>query len=146
MAEERVLRALRLPDWETRFRDFLRRHATADFTWGVHDCCSFAANNFMAVTGVDPILPFRNLWQDEKSAEVFVNLYGGLFSVVRHVLGEPIPNPAFIRRADIGICVGVQPVVAVCVGEYLVAPSKHGLYKLDLATLTDAWCVGGAGG
>jgi hypothetical protein len=137
---------MRLPNWEHLFVDFIRAKSTAEFAWGTNDCCTFSADNWLCLTGADPLQSLRGRWYDETSAEEVLASEGGLEVAIHRLLGEPMEHPMCIQRGDVALCSGQQLIVAVCIGEFVVAPSRVGLFRANLDRVIAAWPVGGPRG
>ena len=99
----------RTTHWATReLHDFLESGATKPFQWGVHDCCLFAADAILAMTGADIADAFRGKYDDEASAfSLIKSVTGGStvanaaeYCAVQHEL-EEYPYPLMARRGDL---------------------------------------------
>lgn len=58
----------RKESWPEDLHEFFESRATAAFTWGINDCCIFAADAIQAMTGEDPATEFRGKYTDEAGA------------------------------------------------------------------------------
>lgn len=135
---------MRLVDWTIRLQDLLQRSATRTFESGTFDCCAFAADDVLALTGVDVIEDLRGLWTSEGEATDLVNRLNGLQAEVTRRLGSPVNNPWLAKRGDIGMYESEGgPTLAVCVGEFFVGPSKIGLYRVNTERIDMFWPIGG---
>lgn len=56
--------------------EYLAAAAQRRFQWGVHDCCTFAADAAWILTGRDPIAPLRG-WSDETTAAITLRAHFG---------------------------------------------------------------------
>ena len=65
---------LRYPDWPERMHSAIRAKKGAPFERGVNDCCLFACDIALAMTGVDPGEPFRGKYSTKRGA--FAQLRG----------------------------------------------------------------------
>lgn len=58
----------RFEDWPTRLDRFLLARKSEPFVWGKNDCCLFAADAILAMTGEDFAVRFRGKYDDLKGA------------------------------------------------------------------------------
>ena len=82
-------RSARLPDWQLRFADLVHERMSAPFVWGRHDCCLWAADVVLALTGLDPAAALRCQYSNERGALRLVSQLGGLPQIASAALGEP---------------------------------------------------------
>ena len=61
-------RLRRLEDWPERLAEAIEAANERPFSWGRHDCCLFACDAVMAMTGVDPAKPFRGKYKTKRGA------------------------------------------------------------------------------
>jgi hypothetical protein len=129
----------RLPDWSARLQALVARRLTAPFVWGSNDCGLFAADNKLALTGVDPAADLRGRYASEREARRLLRPLGGLVRVACARFGPEVP-PELAQRGDVGLCVNERRVLlAVCNGDHWLAPAAHGLVPLERAQR--AWRV-----
>ena len=67
----------RIPDWETRFADFIHSRLRTPFRWGGQDCALFACDGVEAITGDDLAAEWRGNYSDAKSALAAMKNYAG---------------------------------------------------------------------
>lgn len=133
----------RLPDWPARLATLVARAHAQPFAWGVHDCCLWAADAVLAVTGVDPAADLRGAYRTERDAYCIVHARGGLRG-----LGDgigPRIHPRLAIAGDVGLVRGTKRVMAgVCVGEVWMVAATEGLLALPFDAARYAWGVGRA--
>lgn len=137
----------RLEAWPTRLTQFLAAREKAPFAWHGNDCCTFAADAVIAVTGQDVLAAERALYDDAGSALRLMAAQGGLLAMAHAKLGEPLLYPLRALRGDVGLLppeagVGRWPVLAVCEGLLWRAPSRNGLERFAYHLATVAWGIG----
>lgn len=94
----------RFRDWERRLVDYLRDAKARAFTWGQHDCATFAAGAVDAVCGSELTSAFIGRYFDESSAAQYLGSLGHmtLAGIVRERLGcAPLPTPLRAQRGDL---------------------------------------------
>ena len=142
----------RTTHWATReLHDFLESSATKSFQWGVHDCCLFAADAILAMTGADIADAFRGKYNDEASA----------FSLIKSVTGgstvagaaeycalqyglEEYPFPLMAKRGDLAVVEESGRLIAGIVhltGRHVVSVGEDGLKRLCISTVQRSWAV-----
>lgn len=86
------------------------------FEWGTWDCCIFAADCVLAMTGEDRLVLFRGAYDSKYTAAKALREIGSgtLASTLHDHLGESIaPHRAWrgdlvIHKNNVGICVGTH--------------------------------------
>lgn len=132
-----------------RITDALRTRVAAPWSYGSHDCATFANGVLHDVFGRDVLLESGLAWSSAREAAVTRRAHGGLVGVVRHALGEPIE----MRQARAGdlVVADVSPwhcsrpwwAVGVHTGTGAVfATQPRGWVSLGLSRCTHAWRVG----
>jgi hypothetical protein len=137
----------RLPDWPERLDRLVEdaRHTT--FAWGRFDCCLFAADAAVAVTGVAPAALWRGTYADARTAARLLARMGGLEAtaagIARHH-GWPGVPPAFLGRGDVAVVrlEDNRHALAVCLGSGFALPARRGLAMLDRTYALSGWRIG----
>jgi len=128
-------------DWQIRFEAFIASRRRVPFVWGANDCALFAADCVHAITGQDPAPPGLRSHRTEKQALRTLQRHGGLQGIATRALGQPIPA----SQAGVGDVVlsksGTRPMLSICNGSTVFAPSAHGLVSLALDTSSICWRV-----
>lgn len=128
-------------DWQIRFESFMRERQSMPFEWGVNDCCTFAADCVLALTGVDPALPELREHKTEIQAARLLKQHGGVRGIATAALGEPSP----ISMAQIGDVVLAssdgRDMLAICNGSSYVSPGPGGLVHESISLATICWRV-----
>ncbi len=114
------------------------------FTWGSHDCCLFAADAVIAVTGVDPAAEWRGRYSSEAEA-LALQGEGGLEGIVATGLAAFGAMECPVRLAQRGDCVlavlGNEPLLGVALGSRIAVPGFERLQLIPLAAGVRAWAV-----
>lgn len=141
--QDRVL--ARLPDWPERLAAYLAHARPLRFTWGTHDCVTFAAGAVQAITGQD-VLPLR--WPDAAHAARALRRLGGLPAAVGLML-PALATPGLAQRGDVVL---VQASVhggrarrqwlGLADGHRWWTPSATGLESGPMDSACKAWGVG----
>lgn len=128
----------RLPDWQARFGAFMESRRLAPFAWGSNDCCSFAGDCLLAITGVDPGVGHRD-YDDAIGGARALESFGGVGGVGDALFGAPVP-PLLARVGDIGmVTLDGRDSLAVCNGETWVGVGLEGLVPMPLEAASRAW-------
>lgn len=146
------LELVRVGDWEARLNALLAQRRDVLFTWGATDCCMFAADAVLAMTGVDAAAEFRGRYTTAGGAARALKRHGaGELAATIDAKFESVA-PAFVRRGDlvavdhdalgtaIGVCIGADAVfVGLEAGEDGDTP---GLVRVPRAGWRSGWRVG----
>ena len=124
----------------TRFEALLRDRMAKPFEWGVHDCCLWAADCVLAITGADPAADLRGSYSTGLEAARLLRGLGGI-EVAATRAGAEIP-PLAAGWGDVGlIALEDRQLLAVCTGANWVAPGAQGLAARGLEEAKRAWRV-----
>lgn len=133
------------------YEQFLLTARERQFSYGLHDCCVFAADCVYALTGIDPAKGLRGSYQDQFEAAAVIKSHGGtlesLFDRCLSGIAFEI-DPSRVARAD--IIVAEIPVSGypqpkktggICHGAHLLFPARRGLIEHQLGTvpIVKAW-------
>lgn len=115
----------RHPDWPERLAAAIDARRDVPFAWGANDCCLFAADIVLAITGVDLAADLRGMRR--AAAARYARQAGG----VRALAASRLPEvaPALAGRGDV-VCavVGDREYLGVRItGSAWCAPGAHGL-------------------
>ncbi len=137
---------VRLEDWPSQLFALIEERRHVPFSFGSQDCCLFACDTVLAITGEDPAAPFRG-YTGREEAEELVASFGDLEKLVATVCTEKgfaewsTPNKA--RRGDLCLFDNAgQPAVGVCIGGEVAFPGARGLVFHPLQACRRAWRVG----
>jgi hypothetical protein len=89
---------MRFENWPSLLADFLADEKP--FAWGSRDCCLFAADAVLCITGTDPAKGYRGRYKTAIGAARLQKLYGGLAGLVEKVGLEEI-TPLKAQRGDV---------------------------------------------
>jgi hypothetical protein len=128
---------MRHEDWEKRLNQHLE--SVGPFEWGTNDCCLFAANAVLAMTGDDYAKPYRG-YKTAKGA--LSRLKGiGVAGVASQALGAP-KAAVFAKRGDVvSFDSGDAIALGVCIGAKIAAVGQDGLVMLPMSQAIQAWSV-----
>ena len=69
---------MRYQDWPERLHKIVTESHAKPFAWGQHDCCLFAANVVMELTGIDPAAELRGAYFSSIAAAKILKDRGGV--------------------------------------------------------------------
>jgi hypothetical protein len=134
----------RFPGWEELLAELVDARRATPFTWGTQDCCAFAADVVLTLTGVDPMAGFRGRYADEAAAEALIGPDGleAQAAAAMAGIGAPEVPAAFAQRGDVAlVLVGNQPTIGVVLGHQVAAPGPDGLAFVPARLIQRAWAV-----
>jgi hypothetical protein len=118
----------------------VRERVATPFAWGQHDCCLWAADAVLAVTGHDHAAAHRGSYRTATSAARRLQALGGLCAVAAQV-GPAVPPLATVD-GDIGLVQrDDRQLLAVRVAGVWLAPGPTGLAAVSSSAVSQAWSV-----
>jgi hypothetical protein len=132
----------RKQDWQLAFEKCVAENYHTPFEWGTHDCCLWAANLVLAITGHDVAVDFRGKYSTAKEALEILEAGGGVAALwTKHLGAEPVP-PLFASVGDVVLAdLNGQETMAVCNGDTLLATGTTGLCALPMSAAIKSWRV-----
>lgn len=132
---------MRLSDWQLRFSEFAQARASVPFAWGSNDCCLFAADAVLAISGQDFAGDARGSYADAMTALRVMLERGGLRAIATAALGEPIA-PVLATVGDVVLLENEgRELLAICNGTSALGPGEHGIAVLGMDAALAAWRV-----
>jgi hypothetical protein len=133
------------------FTTFLKDNANTKFAWGSWDCCLYAANAILAITGKDIADDFRDKYTDEASAFALIKTVTGGTTVAdaaaycakKHGLVEHA-HPLMAKRGDLVVIQNGPNLIAGVVhlnGRDVVSVSDHGAVRLPITQVKRSWSI-----
>ena len=133
---------MRCEGWEKKLADVIKQRRFATFVWGQHDCCLFAADCALAITGTDWAADFRGQYDSAAGAAKQIAKRGGFEAMITGLLGDPLASVTTAQRGDVVMVdQDGHPALAVCCGATVVAAGISGLVFRPLTDGLLAWRV-----
>lgn len=131
---------MRRQDWQLRFAEFATARRSMPFEWGKNDCCLFAADAVLAMTGKDPAEPLRG-YSSALAAQRLIDEAGGLHELASRFLGKSV-SPLMAGTGDVALLLNEgRELLAVCNGANAIGPGPHGMAVLGMESALAAWKV-----
>lgn len=134
---------MRRPDWPEQLAAHMEQARKTPFCWGKHDCCLFAADAALAMTGTDFGAVFRGHYATKAGAFRALKKYGAttIPDTATALLGEPI-LPALAQRGDVVYAQTLRgPAMGICAGASACFAAPEGLTHLPLSDCALAWRI-----
>ncbi len=131
---------MRLPDWPERFNQLWKDRRNTPFKWGVHDCCLWASDAVLAITGQDFAAQYRGTYSTAAGAARVLRRDGGVAAIASTALGAPV-DPGKATTGDVVLLWQGQPSLAVCNGSTVLAAGPESLVVLPMHLVTQVWKV-----
>lgn len=128
----------RARDWQSRLEAFISERSSMPFAWAANDCCSFVFDACVAMSGHDPLAPYRT-YSNELQAQRILSRLGGVRALAALVCGPEIP-PALAQVGDVGLVdLGGRESLVLCTGGGWTGPGESGLVRMPAELATAAW-------
>lgn len=150
----RTARAMtvRREDWPGRLAALLAEAKDRPLDWGRHDCCLFAADAVLAMTGEDPAAALRGRYRDVKGARRIVKARGGSLERLAEAMakrhGWPECRVLQARRGDLLLLAPAAPIspgwpqaFGICIGAIAAVPGQSRMVFLPLVQAVRAWSI-----
>jgi uncharacterized protein DUF6950 len=139
----------RNPLWNTLLAEFIQSRLLSPFVWGENDCCLFACDAVLAMTGTDLAANFRGKYNTQISAYKLVKSYagGGLAEFADKIATENnISEVAlnFATAGDVVLVAGDQGDTLGFVelnGREVLATGPQGLMRVEKTNWKKAWKI-----
>lgn len=127
----------RINEWPEALSATVDAYRSRPHEWGRSDCCQFAAECILAMTGTDLREQFQP-YADEDEAQSIIEDCGGVAGLVSLVLGDPkhvsraqvgdVVAYASPEGESVGICLGVNTVsMNAAAGKLVYWPTLRGI-------------------
>lgn len=136
---------MRIENWSKRLADEIEAARGKSFEYGTFDCCIFAFDCVIAITGEDKAAELRG-YKSKTEALKIISRYGSLEAMVTALLGEP-KHIAFAKRGDVVLSIideGEEPGafgIGICEGIRSWFVSFSGLATRETRQCLKAWSV-----
>lgn len=142
----------RKENWPLLMQEYLKGVRYNPFAWGTFDCCMFAADCVLAMTGEDAAAPFRGRYTDGPGAVKALREFsgGGLLLPTMEIVAanngwEPIPNRMRVQRGDVvmgdpivmGCELGIDGTLGICAGTISLFVGDAGLLGVSTIETPD---------
>lgn len=135
-------RLVRHADWPQRLALFVEQRRATPFAWGAQDCCTFACDAVVHMTGADPMASLRHIATATAARRLLKRI--PLPILAAQHLG-PMQTTAMAQRGDLLLLEQRgQHLLGVCLGHQWAAPGHHGLVFGPMDGALGAWPIGRA--
>ncbi len=145
----------RFEDWPTRLDEFIESRRNQPFAWGSNDCCLFACDAVLAMTGEDLAADFRRKYSDARGAiQVLRDFLKGIGDdaplvealAVRVARIREIKEiaPRFAQRGDVVLFEDAHGETLGLVslsGDDILAPGESELVRIPISSALRAWRI-----
>lgn len=136
----------RFQDWPKRLLALVEERKHVPFAWGSQDCCLFACDCVVAMTGEDPAETLRG-YTDNVGADEAISQFGNLEALVEAKCAEfefkQLSTPLKGQRGDLVLFDNnSNPAIGVCIGGAVAFAGRDGLEFHPLRDCRRAWRVG----
>lgn len=138
MAGSDMVPQMRLPDWRLRLDALIAQRRDLPFQWGLRDCCLWAADVVVSVTGRDPMADYRGRYETEREALRLLRSVGVENLAEKRVGFQVAPWRAW--PGDVGVVYEAKmPALVARVGGCWMAQGPKGLVVVNPAAVRMAW-------
>ncbi len=132
----------RKTDWFNNLTALIEDRRNTPYRLGTNDCCTFAADAVLAMTGNDPAKDVRGTYSTPEQAEAIIESNGGHAGLLTKYLGES-KGPNCARRGDLVTFITPNGTdsIGVCLGTTFACPGDDGLNIFDIQRAIRSWQV-----
>jgi hypothetical protein len=139
----------RLDGWPGLLGAFIASRREIPFRWGSNDCCLFACDAALIMTGEDLARGFRDTYDTARSATRAMNALGAssvgeLADIFAERLGIRVVPPSFAQRGDVMLLkreLGESLGIVSLNGLDIWAPAEEGLAEIPIQEGLRAWRI-----
>lgn len=141
-----MIAATKRQDWEFRLEFHIAAAVHRQFRYGYFDCCTFAADAILEMTGVDVMRKLRG-YKGAQAARELLERLGGMEKALETIASENRMEEVIVlkaQRGDLVLIRGKRPACGILSldGSWVVVPSARGIYRVPLTLCVRAWRVG----
>lgn len=132
---------MRVHDWPERLNAAIEAVRDRPFEWGRHDCCLFAADIVLAMTGCDHAADYRGTYKTAHGAKRALIKRG--YASIEQALDELFVRVdcRLAQRGDLVVTESDGLAVGIHLGSGLAFVSEKGLEFLPVSEALIAWRV-----
>jgi hypothetical protein len=132
---------VRPENWTETLADAVALASDQPFVWGQLDCCLFAADVVLAITGLDHAAEFRGHYSTAAGAKKALLRYGrgDIKETMTAKLGEPLPVLMACRGDFVLAATELGDSLGICMGATAAFKSPDGVAYLRLDQCLCAW-------
>ncbi len=131
---------MRVDGWPEILHAEIESARDKPFVWGKCDCCLFAANVVMAMTGNDYASEFRGKYNTAKGSAKALIKYG--HKTLSSTMNEKLPSVRFPKRGDVVMAiVSGEEALGICIGAMCVFKAPDGVVQMPVCDIAAAWEV-----
>ena len=132
---------MRVENWERPFLAAIDSAHARPFTWGSHDCATWAFDLRRDLTGgPDHAALWRGRYRTPSGCQRVLRRLGWktLEEGARALLGDPLADPRLAQRGDL-VLGGEPEAFGVCIGARAGFVSPEGIVTIPLSSCRLAW-------
>lgn len=140
--EQREQVTRKISGWEIRLFDAIEAARGRPFSWGAHDCLTWAADVMAAITGQ----PSRaDAWRGKYKTEIGAarrlkkDGFASTIEAVTIHMGPPLPAAVFAQRGD--LVADPEGAIGICIGYEAAFVGTDGLYGRPITECRAAWRI-----
>jgi len=136
-------RPTRRPGWERRLVDTIEAARGQPFSWGRHDCATFAFDLRREIAGgYDVAALWRGRYTTPRGAVRVMRRLGWqtLEAAGRDLLSEPLPSVHLAQRGDL-VLANTGLGFGICLGARAAGIAPEGLILVPLSSCALAWRI-----
>jgi len=133
----------RRPGWERRLVEAVEAAKGRPFSWGRHDCATFAFDLRRDIAGgYDVAALWRERYTTARGAVRVMRRLGwqSLEAAGRDLLGEPLPSVHLAQRGDL-VLASTGLGFGVCLGARAAGIAPEGMVLVPLSSCALAWRI-----
>lgn len=135
----------RKEDWPELMNAFIDSRRGKPFVWGENDCCLFACDCVLAMTGTDLAAAYRGQYQTALGAMRAIKPHGGVYGAFENAAsayGIEQRPAAYAQRGDVVTTETEHgPALGICLSDCAVFVGVTGLTFLPMSECRNTWRI-----
>jgi len=130
-------------NYHSLLAQFIKRGQNIPFSWGNHDCCLFACNCVVAMTGLDPGKKYRGRYSTELGAKkILKKLAGGdVETAFTNVFGAIKPRLNATNGDIVLVVTELGKTAGIICGGQVWLVGIDGLTTMPLDAIVGCWSI-----
>jgi len=133
-------------NWPEKLHAFIEARRAMPFKWGKNDCCLFACDAVIEMTGIDLAAEYRGKYNSALGAYRLINHHGGVVGAFKRACAPAGIEEVDVKFAQTGDVVAIDSgkhgmALGICLSHLSVFASSQGAVFLPPSRWLNVWRI-----